>query len=372
MATIGSLAVNIVARTDKFVKGITKSRSSLSSFSKTTQKATGMVKGFVGAFAAGVGIVGITRALTDAADRMDKLAKTSDKLGIASERLAGLQHAAAQTGVSTETLNMALQRMVRRVAEAANGTGEAVKALQELNLDAKELNSLAPDKIFSRVADEMAKVENQGDKVRLAMKLFDSEGVSLVNTLNLSADGLEKMQKEAEKLGIAFSRDELARVEQFNDAMDRLGKAFKGAAGKIVIDIAPAAVSAIDAMMEATEGIKLLIRDREKQKGKPGFFSRMMSGPGTMFGREDPWLMAMAKAGPNSVGPAKPGFADQQMLQSRMRAEMSRNNFGSMDKQKEEKANKTREEQLEVLRKMERKMGKGGNTVPVYSMGFAS
>ena len=260
MAVIGTLAVNIVAKTDKFTKGLNKSRGALSRFTKATGSATKFVTGFIGAFTAGVGIVGVTAMLKGAAERLDDLAKASDKLGIASENLAGLQHAANQTGVSTSTLNMALQRMVRRVAEAANGTGEAVKALDELNLNANELNQLAPDEIFARVAEQMKGVGTQSDRVRLAMKLFDSEGVALVNTLGLGADGLQKMQDEAERLGLAIERQDLKKVERFSDALDRLGKAFKGAANKIVIDVAPA-------VSETVEGILLIMEELQGRKG---------------------------------------------------------------------------------------------------------
>jgi len=59
-------------------------------------------------------------------ESVDSLAKVSSKLGIATDQLAKLRFAAEQTGVSSNTLDMALQRMTRRVAEAGQGTGEAV------------------------------------------------------------------------------------------------------------------------------------------------------------------------------------------------------------------------------------------------------
>ena len=134
-------------------------------------------------------------------DSIDNLAKTADKLGVTTEALAGLQHAAELTGVGTDTMNMALQRMTRRVAEAAVGTGEAKGALEELNINAAALAKLPLDQQMQVVADAMQGVEKQSDRVRLAMKLFDSEGVALVNTLAGGSDGLKQMAAEAEKAG---------------------------------------------------------------------------------------------------------------------------------------------------------------------------
>lgn len=51
----------------------------------------------------------------------DVLAKTADKVGIAAESLQEMRYAAELTGVQTSTLDMAMQRLSRRVGEAARG-----------------------------------------------------------------------------------------------------------------------------------------------------------------------------------------------------------------------------------------------------------
>lgn len=170
---------------------------------------------------------------------VDNLAKTADKLGVTTEALAGLQHAAEISGVSTETMNMALQRMTRRVAEAAMGTGEAKGALEELNLNADALAKLPLDQQMNIVADAMQGVEKQSDRVRLAMKLFDSEGVALVNTLAGGSDGLKEMAQEASRLGIAISRVDAAMIEQANDDVLRAKSVFQGFGNQIATELSP-------------------------------------------------------------------------------------------------------------------------------------
>jgi len=190
--------------------------------------------------AAGVAIGGAAAALTKMSmTSIDNLAKTADKLGITTESLAGLQHAAELTGVSTETMNMALQRMTRRVAEAAQGTGEAKGALQELGIDAQALVQLPLDQQMEIVADAMSGVGTQADRVRLAMKLFDSEGVALVNTLGGGSEALRGMMQEAETLGVALSRVDAAQVEQANDAITRAGGVFTGIGNQLAVSLSP-------------------------------------------------------------------------------------------------------------------------------------
>lgn len=172
-------------------------------------------------------------------DAIDNLAKTADKLGVTTEALAGLQHAAELTGVSSETMNMALQRMTRRVAEAANGSGEAKGALEELGISAADLQKLPLDKQMEVIADAMGGVENQSDKVRLAMKLFDSEGVALVNTLGEGSTGLRQMAQEAKTLGLTVSRIDAAQIEEASDSIVKARGVFTGLGNQIAVALSP-------------------------------------------------------------------------------------------------------------------------------------
>ena len=137
--------------------------------------------------------IAATKHFTSLGDQLDK---TASKLGISTNALSELGFAAEQTGVSYNTMAMAMQRMTRRVAEAARGTGEAKDALRELNLDAEALAKMTPDQALAKIAGAMQNVGSQSDKVRLAFKLFDSEGVALVNTLALGEEGLAAMREE--------------------------------------------------------------------------------------------------------------------------------------------------------------------------------
>lgn len=171
---------------------------------------------------------------------IDALGKMSSKIGTTAGSLAKLQFAAEQTGVSAETMGMAMQRFTRRAAEAARGTGEAKGALKELNLSAAELIKMPLEDQVLALSKSFDSVETSADKVRLAMKLFDSEGVALVNTLGAGSDGLQAMFTDAEALGLVLSEDAVDGVEAANDSMNRLKKLFVGFSRQAVAAFAPA------------------------------------------------------------------------------------------------------------------------------------
>ena len=222
------------------ISAVDKTRKGFSSVTSGLKKVSGAVFNLKTALLGTVGAAGFGLLIKNSLQTTDALAKTASKIGTTTDALSKLHFAADITGVSTETMNMALQRFTRRAAEAAQGTGEAKKAIKELGIDARALVKLPLDERMLVLADAFEKQTLEADKLRLAFKLFDSEGAALVNTLGLGRDELSKLFKEAEDLGIVMSQDAAEGVEDANDALTRLRKLFKGVTDQTVAALAPA------------------------------------------------------------------------------------------------------------------------------------
>tara|TARA_R100000951_G_scaffold23528_1_gene19717 strand:- start:6037 stop:8163 length:2127 start_codon:yes stop_codon:yes gene_type:complete len=243
---LAKINLKLTAENEVLIKKLEASEKRIGKFTKRSggklKKLGGAFKTLgkslsIGAGAAGIALTALTVKTMKATDA---LGKTSDKLGVMPEKLQAMQRAAQLTGVSVETANMALQRMVRRVQEASLGTGEAKAAIADLGLEAKELAQLPVDQQFKRIADAMGGVTSEGEKVRLAMKLFDSEGVALVNTLALGSKGLTDIEKDMAALGLTLNRVEIAKVEQANDAFLIARENVRSFAQAFVVKLAPA------------------------------------------------------------------------------------------------------------------------------------
>ena len=118
--------------------------------------------------------------------------------------------------------------MTRRVAEAAQGTGEAKQAIIDLGLNAQELVTAGPYQAMMKIADALSKVENQAEQVRLAFKLFDSEGVSLVNMLRDGSGALADFTKEAEKFGAVMSESVSQNIADAKTELDKFAAIQQG------------------------------------------------------------------------------------------------------------------------------------------------
>jgi len=170
---------------------------------------------------------------------IDNLAKTADKLGVTTEALAGFRHAAELSGVSTQQFDKALQNMGVQIANAAQGTGLAVRALNQLGLNATELTRLPLDQQMLQVAKAMENVENHSDRVRIAYELFGARGVGVLNMMKNGAGAMEQMAQEAEQLGIALNRVDAAKIEEANDNVTRAKGVFEGFANQVTVALSP-------------------------------------------------------------------------------------------------------------------------------------
>ncbi len=271
MATIGDLVVNLRANTGQFAGKMKGSRNQLTQFGQAVAPVASSLAA-AGPLAAALavtvaGFVAVKKAASTAIaeieaafDRLDTLAKTGARLGVPTENLAGLRHAAELSGASIKELDTGLQNLTRRTAEAAEGTGEGVDALKKLGIEAKRLNELSPDQQFLRIAEAMAQIENQNSKVAIAFDLFGRSGVKLLNAMDGGVGNLIASMEEAKRLGIAPTADELARIEAANDAISKIGKAWDGVFNTLAIDIAPVLVVLADEVAIWGQGVVVLVK----------------------------------------------------------------------------------------------------------------
>ena len=190
-------------------------------------------------------------AIAKIIDAGDEISKLNTRLGASTEALSQYQHVADLTGVTFQTLTLGLQRMTRRISEAAQGTGEAKNALKELGIDALAINRLRPEQQFEVIAEAMQSVDTQADKVRLAMKLFDTEGVSLLQTMEGGAATIRALREEADKLGHTLTAIEAQQFADVKDSLERLSTTVKGTSKDLVLQFAPAIIAVSNLLSEA-------------------------------------------------------------------------------------------------------------------------
>lgn len=260
LGTEGQLALRKIARaTEEPTRGLlalnTASRETRDGIAGLVAQAgpAGRVLSVMGpgGIAAAAGIAAATLAFTGfvrAAREVSALKDVSDKIGVDVEALQELRHGAVQSGVAIGTLDMALQRFIRRSAEAARGTGEALGALNELGVSARGFNGqMKPaEQLLREVADALKAVPTQADRVRIAFKLFDSEGVDLIRMLDQGAEGLDEFARQAREAGLVISRDMVEGADEAAKKADLLAQRFDVNLKKAMLNLLPAGNAVLD------------------------------------------------------------------------------------------------------------------------------
>jgi hypothetical protein len=241
MSVIKSLLVKITADSKNFEKKMQTAKQKTKQFEKDVKA---MGKAMKLAFVAGAAALGffVKQQFT----AIDKIAKMSRELGISTESLIGLNHAAQLSGTSLEALGKGLQGMSRRLGETLTGVGEARAALKSLGLDNEKLANMGTEAAFLEIADAIGKMENVTVRTNAANKIFGKSGLMLLNLFQEGKIGIREMMEEAEKLGMTFSALDAAKVEEFNDSVTRLKGAFTGLVRQLAIKLAPALQSVAD------------------------------------------------------------------------------------------------------------------------------
>jgi hypothetical protein len=232
MADPNNLKIKITAvdLTKRVFRGLSKSLS----FAKNA------LLNFKTSLIAVAGVGGLGLLIRSSMQSIDVLGKTATKIGVTTQALQKLRFAADLVGVEARTVDMALQRFTRRLSEAANNTGEAKDALKELGITASSFQDLSLEDQMLKLSDAFKSVDGESEKVRLAFKLFDSEGVAMVNILRQGSGALREMFNEADSLGIVLSTGAVRGVEAANDEITRLFSLFRGLTNTMVSALAPA------------------------------------------------------------------------------------------------------------------------------------
>lgn len=190
--------------------------------------------------AGGAAVGGIFALANSTASLGDDVAKTSAKIGITSQALQELRYAGERSGISTQKLDSSMERFVKRLGEARQGSGAAAKAYEQLGLDANQLAQLTPTQALAEVADAMGNVENHTDRVALMAKFFGREGVAMINMLNGGSEGLNQFARDARNVGYVLGNQAPGHAEEFKDALLDAQSSLQGMKNTIGAELMPA------------------------------------------------------------------------------------------------------------------------------------
>lgn len=287
--SVGGVHADLSLNSAKFDAGLKKTGSELDRFGKKTKGAAAIVssamstvgntgvgafKSFaLGATAALAPILSITAALNTAKAALsdfDNLGNKAKMFGVDVERLQELRFAAEQSGMAVDNFDTALRRFIRRSSEAAKGTGAAKDAFKELGIELHDNTGRLKDShdLLGEVADALQRVPNQADKLRLAFKMFDTDGAAMVNVLANGSAGLDEFARKARDLGLVVDRELIARTQEMKSEFDTATKVIDLNFKQALVNLAPILVSTASLASDIAAAVRRIVDAFTELEGK--------------------------------------------------------------------------------------------------------
>ena len=219
----------------------------------------------------GGAVAGMAAMVRQSIEATDQIGKVADKVGLTTDQLQELRYAANLAGVAQSQLDMGMQRFSRRLGEVSQGQGELLKTSKQYGVELRNADGSMRSNIdlLGDWSEVIKNAESDQEALRIAFKLFDSEGAALVNMLRGGSEGLKGMRREARELGLVIDESLVRSSEKANDQltkMEMLVRArFRSTLAELAPDIADVADNMADWVREnrefMTQGIPQYMRN---------------------------------------------------------------------------------------------------------------
>jgi hypothetical protein len=198
----------------------------------------------------------ITGSLFKFAASGEELYRMSQRTGIAAEALSEFRFATAQTGTDLATFEVGVKKMEKAVFSAAQGSGEARDAFEQLGLPIKKLAALSPEKQLMVIAEQLAQIKDPGERAARALAIFGKSGTMLLPMLAGGAKGLEALRDEARRLGLVTSNESARTAAELTEAFNKMRASVAKAVGILGSTVAPTVIRLLGAVQPTVTAIK--------------------------------------------------------------------------------------------------------------------
>lgn len=215
----------------------------------------------------------LASATKEAAAFADEVLTLSAKTNISTDALQGYMYAAELVDVSVETITKSMQRNIRSMGSAADGTAQYANAYKQLGVAVQDSNGDLRDsqEVFWELIDALGQMTNETERDEIAMTLLGKSAQDLNPLIEAGADRMRELADEAASVGYIMSAETLSALGSLDDQLQRLDGAATAAENALGAALAPTlenlAEKATNALVAITNTINYLSAYSAKQKG---------------------------------------------------------------------------------------------------------
>jgi len=230
---------------------ISELKDSLAQAKYFSKKAGETIANGFGIAAAG-GVAAFTGALTAAVYSStqlgDEIAKTSQKMGIATKTLSEYRLAAKLADLDIGSLAGSAKYVSKAIVEAQAGNKTAIDTMRRAFGEGwKGIRTY--DDALNALAERFASMPDGVEKTALAVEMLGRFGAAMIPMLNGGAKALEEARTRARDYGLVIGPEFAKQSEQFNDNFTIMSEAVQGVAVDIGKTLVPELVKLQDKLI---------------------------------------------------------------------------------------------------------------------------
>ncbi len=242
-------------------------KGGFNSVNKNVNKTQSAMKKLAGAFAGVFAIRQLVQFGQESLALADNIGKTADSIGVSTKFLQQYQFAAQQSGIETEQFNKALRFFSKGVGEAAQGTGLAKRAFEEMGLSIKDSSGQTKksEDLFKEFFVSLESIQEPFERNALLAQVFGAKvGITMANLIKGGAVAMEDLAASASGV---IDEETIRNAEAFNDTMNRLKR-------QVLAPLQAAFINTSKAILDFAETMGLI---------KPDFFTKDMEELNTLL-----------------------------------------------------------------------------------------
>jgi hypothetical protein len=255
-----SVQVQFSASIKDLVDATKQGTATLQEFKQQAERAFEGLKGF-GEI---VGISASLEGLREIASSMGELGEQTERMsaifGISTEQVGRMSAIAESTGLSADTMALAMERLQVGLQKAQSGAGPVAAGLKAIGLSAKDLIGLPIETQMNRIADALSKFADGGNKTAIAMELFGRAGAQMIPTLDKGSKGLADAAAMADRTGTAMDRATTEGLANMKRGFVELGLSGKGLGITLVSEFEPAINGAVSSLTDFVEWLNKAVK----------------------------------------------------------------------------------------------------------------
>jgi hypothetical protein len=252
--SLGTLTIDLVAKTAGFVQGMDKAERESAKFRKKIEKdmkqvGGAMAKAFaIGATAVAAGTVAIVKKQMELIDQTSKMAKA---LNTSYQSMENIKRAAELSGVGIEQLDNAMKKLADNIGEAISGSKTQAEVFDRLGISAKELYSIPVDERVDKINRALKDNIPIAERAAVAADLYGAKNALFMQQIDSGT--IEEAARQVKVFGLAISDLDAEKIEMSGDAMSVFGTALDGFEKQLTIGLSTALYGISDAFLDASE-----------------------------------------------------------------------------------------------------------------------